>query len=367
MRRLWAILACGLLALPATPAALGAGPGTLAVDDKAAAFTPDGVAKAKGLMESASFQAPAHLTVMTGGDKDVPASLKVAFDAAKQTKDSAAGRKVVGDWAADAALQHPDKGVFVLVYTEGKSAFVYVKSDRTTDLRGFGREDDRKLEQQLAAAFKAGDKDQGLYEATAYVVDRLKNSTVPAKTATPAAGEPARNQRGGSNVSLGGLICFGLLAAGVVWLIFGVIRALTQPRGGYGPGGYGGGGYGGGGYGGGGGGFMSGMMGGLFGAVAGNYLYNNFMGGGSSLGASGMDSGGYGGAGGYPDASGGDGDYAGGSEGGGAGGFDDADAGAGGFDDGGGAGGFDDAGGGDWGGGGDSGGGDGGGGGGGDW
>ncbi len=340
MNKLWAMLACGLLAVPA----VAANPGTLTVEDRAKAFTADGLAKAKGLMESAEFLAPTHLTVVTGGDADVPAAYKADFDAARKNKDNKAGLRVLGNWAADEALKHADKGVFVLVWTEGNGVLTYVKADKTTDsARHFDAAADRELADLLAKEFKAGRKDQGLYEATAFVVDKLKNTTVPARTAQAAGGRAAPAKQGG--FSVGSLICFGLVAALGIWLVFGLIRAFTQPRGGYGPGG--GGGYGGGGYGGGGGGggFMSGMMGGLFGAVAGNYLYNSFTGGGSSLGASGMDGGGATGAGGYPDATGGDGDYAGGSEGG-AGGFDDAGG------DAGGAGGFDDAGGGDFGGGG---------------
>lgn len=356
MKKVLAMLACGLLAVPA----MAAGPGTLTVDDKAKAFTPDGVAKAKSLMESAEFQSPAHLVVVTSGDKDVPAAFKADLAAAKDKKDAKAGRKVVADWAADEALRQPHKGVFALVYAEGEAVLVTVKSDGTTDRRGFGEADDAKLRDLLVKEFKAGRKDQGLYEATAFVVDRLKNTTVPEKSAPAAGGGVAKAKAANGGFSVGSLICFGLLAALGIWLVFGLIRAFTQPRGGgYGPGGGGpGGGYGPGGYGGGGGGgFMSGMMGGLFGAVAGNYLYNSFAGG-SSLGATGTD-GGYGGeGGGLADAAAGDGDYAGGTEasggdfGGDAGGFDDAgggDFGGGGGDFGGGdAGGGDFGGGGDW-------------------
>ena len=374
MNKVLAALACGLLALPA----VAAGPGTLTVDDRAGAFTADGIAKAKGLMEAAEFGSPAHLVVVTGSTKDIPPAYKAGFDKAREAKDVKAGQRVLGDWAADEALKQPHKGVFVLIWTDGSGVMVHPKSDRSTDHRGFVEADDKKLADLLVKEFKSNEKDKGLYEATAFVVDRLKHTSAPTSPAATGGGRhavPAKANNGGYNV--GSLICFGLLAVLAIWLVFGLIRAFTAPRGGYGPGGgYGGpgGGYGGGGYGGGGGGggFMSGMMGGLFGAVAGNYLYNSFAGGGSHLGASGTDGGSYGGAGGLPDATAGDGDYAGGSEAG-AGDFGDAgggygDAGGGGDfggDDAGG--GYGDAGGGDYGGGGgDFGGGDSGGGGG-DW
>jgi uncharacterized membrane protein YgcG len=98
-------------------------------------------------------------------------------------------------------------------------------------------------------------------------------------------------------------ICVGIAALLALWLIVGIFRAVFSPNPGYGGGpgyragpgrggpGYGGGapgmggpGYGGGagysgggaGYGGGGGGFVSSLMGGMFGAAAGSWIYNRF-------------------------------------------------------------------------------------------
>ncbi len=231
--------------------------------------------------------------------------------------------------------------------------------------------------QAAGAANKKGEKeaaaesrDKALLDAVAYVRDNMAPAPTRPVVAAPAPGR--------SFLSMyGGWICLGLVALLVVWLIFGVIRGLSN-RGspGYGSGGGGGGGYGGGG--GGGGGFFTSMLGGMFGAAAGMWMYSHFFGGTTpSAGASGPMGGGadsnQSDVGQGSEGTGGD---AGGGDWGGGGDAGGGDAGAGG-DWGGGGGGGGDAGGGggDWGGGGgdagggggDWGGGGGGGGGGGDW
>src|SRR5262249_15110840 len=82
----------------------------------------------------------------------------------------------------------------------------------------------------------------------------------------------------GMNNSWVGWVCMIVAVLVVVWVIFAIIRAIIGMfSGGYG--GYGGGpGYGGG-YGYGGGGFFTGMLGGLFGSMAGMWIYNNMFGG----------------------------------------------------------------------------------------
>jgi uncharacterized protein len=344
MNTLFAVLATGLLA---------AGPGSLTVDDRAKAFTADGVRRAAGLLEAARLPADAHLFVLTAADAAVPAAFKDRFDAAKGKQDAEGGLAVLGEWLGEESLKVGKKGLAVLVYAEGKAVLVRVKADPTSEAAGrLTAADTRTLVGQLVADFKAGNRDLALYQAVGFVVDKLKTAPPAAAESNPAPAAAdnkpaAKAADGGYNV--GGIICVALVAMLGLWLVFGLVRAFTRPHTpppGYGQGAYGQpGGYGPGGYGGGGGGFMSGLMGGLFGAVAGNYLYNSFLGG-SSLGAT--DLGGATGAeGGLADAGAGDGNY-GGDYGGG------TDAGGGDF-----GGGYGDAGGGDFGGGyGDAGGGD---------
>jgi TPM domain len=259
-----------------------------------------------------------------------------------------------------------------------------VRVGKVTVKKVFTAADEEKLEKVLKESLKAGDLDGALLNSVNYVCERIAiNDPRPATTETNKAAAPpagqAHNPQDVNWVLWIVVIIVGLL---VFWIIIGIIRAITTPRmgpgygGGPGGGGYGGGGYGGGG--GGGGGFFSSLLGGMFGAAAGMWMYNSFFGGQShsSFGAGPTNTGGpVGGGGDYSQPQGTDvgqgsvggggdwGDDSGGKDGGGGGG----DWGGGDKDAGGGGGGGDWGGGGDAGGGGGGGGGDWGGGGGGDW
>ena len=116
--------------------------------------------------------------------------------------------------------------------------------------------------------------------ATNDVIAQLKNtSAVPSRgeRAGPPRPTPTAKKGGGTNIM--SYVCIGLAVLLGIWLVVGLIRAFT----------------GGGGVrrrvrrwrlGGGGGGFFPSLMGGLFGAAAGMYLYDSFMGGHSSASAS---------------------------------------------------------------------------------
>jgi uncharacterized protein len=214
--------------------------------------------------------------------------------------------------------------------------------------------------------FKKGDFDLGLAEGVAQIektllevkteaggtiTPKVVHTAAPARrglpgpTAPPVQHRPVNPQQGGAGImtlvwSVGGII--------LVMIVFRMIGAMMGGgnRGGYGaPGQMGGPGYGGGygGGGGGGGGFMSSLFGGIGGAMAGNWLYDQFSGrhrggnegyappaggeapptetgGGDWGGTAGDDGGDWGGGGG--DAGGGGGDWGGGGGDAGGGGGD---------------------------------------------
>lgn len=345
MNKVLSILAAAVLAggwlLPAATAAESAG--RMRVEDKAGAFTPDGIKKAEEAFANTSFQSPTHFTVVTVGENDVPAGKKADFEAAQKNPGKLAG-PFFRDWARELARAERERGVFTLVYLQGDKYFVDVVADRESDVhRNFTDQDARDVRDALIDGFRktkeTGDKaarDAALLAATNVVINQLKDTSAPeAGTASRTHSSDADTKRGGGT-NIMGYVCIGLAVLLGVWLVVGLIRAFT---------GGGGGGYGGGGYGGGGGGFFPSLMGGLFGAAAGMYLYDSFMGGHSSAAAS--------------DAAAGDAGDMGGAEDSGAGDFDaGAEAGGGDFGDAGGDFGGGDLGGGDVGGGGDFGGGD---------
>lgn len=280
-------------------------PGQMRVEDNAGAFTPEGVKKAERAFSGATFPSPTRFTVVTVGDKDVPESKKADFEAAK--KDRKQAGPFFSNWTRDLARKEREKGVFALVYSQGDKFFVDVITDRETDVyRHFSDSAARKLSEALQAGFreakgKPADQakaahDAALLAATNVVIDQLKNTSAP---------EPRNGKRadvanhGNAGKGIGGTsimswVCVGLVVLLGVWLVIGLIRAFTG--GGHGGGGYGpgGGGYGGGG---GGGGFFPSLLGGLFGAAAGMYMYDSFFGGhhaasaGDAMGAGGYDNG----------------------------------------------------------------------------
>ena len=243
----------------------------------------------------------------------------------------------------------------------------------------FSDDDRDHLGKILIDRFHAKQYDDGLLEAVRYVQSTLNRNDSSREAVPPPAGQrgpdtwsPYGGRRpaagmGGLSMGLGGCLCVGLVVVGVLALgamaVSALFRSFGRGPGGYGPGpgGYGGygpgpGGYGPGGYGGQGGGFLSSILGGLFGGAAGSWAYDRFFGGHSSpnqgswqtpndappSSAPASDDTSY--------TAGGGGDFGGGDSGGG-------DAGGGGDFGGGDAGGGDGGGGGDFGGGGDAGGG----------
>jgi uncharacterized protein len=191
------------------------------------------------------------------------------------------------DWARERARREGINGVYVLICKD--PGHVQVEVGNETKQKAFTTEDRDQLRDLFVRAFKANEHDKGLLDGVAYVRDTMKENLRErggAYAGGPVIGVPPG---GGGGLHLGSWV-LGLLCLGVVGLLIVValIRWLGRAGPGYGSGGYGpGGGYAGpapgyGGYGGGGGGFLSSLFGGLFGAAAGNWVYDRFFRGSSS-------------------------------------------------------------------------------------
>jgi uncharacterized protein len=325
-----ALLAAGWLASPALaekPAAKKAGVLHVYGNADTKLFSDDGIKRAESSMHGAQFEGGMMLTVDTY--HEVPASRKAEADRVKNDKGQ--WRSFMNNWALERAKDDKAKGIYILICQSPGG--VAVRSTKQTLDRGFSDSDAEKIQDSLIHAFRESRgkseserlriHDQALNDAVNYIVDDLKDTHVPVSATTKSD-----NKKPG--MSVGGWICLGLCILLGVWLVIGIIRALTGGGGGYGPGG---------GYGGGGGGFGSSLLGGLFGAMAGMWLYNSMFGGHHDMGSNdafagdgGGDAGGNAGADNWDD-------------GGGSAGGDGGDWGGGGGDMGGGGG--------DWGGGGD--------------
>lgn len=323
--------------------------GSMHVEDKAGVFTSGGIDAATSHFDSVTFKSRTHFSIVTRSG--VPELKKAEFEATKGT-DKAKLNLLFKEWAMELAKEHRESGVFVLIYIRGEKYFVKAIVDRAQDVyRSFTDADCTALEKKMFAAIDAAHKqtgdeakktcDSGLMDSTNYVVDQLKDTSLPEAKLHSSEEQHAKS----TGMSILGWVCIiGVVLLGV-WIVIALIRMMTGSVNGYG-GGYGG-------YGGGGGGmgFFGGMMGGMFGAMAGMYLYDQFTGGHHYQDNYGGDNSGGDNSGGAGTQDVGEGDWDGGGSGDGAGNWGDSGADTGGGGDWGGGGG-DTGGGGDWGGGG---------------
>jgi hypothetical protein len=205
-------------------------------------------------------------------------------------------RQAIDTLAERRAKEAGTEGVYFLLSKDDKVAsHVLVRGRYETHLPREARE---AVRDAMLGEFKSGKFDQGLLNAVKTLDRSLSSSPggvlrLRPDAAVPAPGVQRRANAEGGKSGLGTLIMIGLGIFGVL-LVVRVLGGLFgrssagypggmgmggMGRPGMGPGpGYGAPGYGGG-YGGrGGGGFFSGMLGGLGGALAGNWLYDQFSG-----------------------------------------------------------------------------------------
>jgi hypothetical protein len=264
-----ALLATGALALPVQANKASKQNGSLTVFDEAKLFTASGLDKAKAAMNSTTFDQ--GLTVTIDTYEKIPENKKGAYSDANK-------ERFFKEWAKELATSDKAKGIYVLVCRH--PGYVEVIADKRTRDRGFTHEDEMKLRDTLLTAFRDAAKemdeakqfamrDAGLHSAVSFVISDLKDTTAAAH----GTANTAKSGGGFLSGGIGSLICLGLFVLLGAWLVIGLIRAFSGGSGG-GPGG------------GGGGGFMSSMFGGLFGAMAGMYLYNSMFGAGGMFGGS---------------------------------------------------------------------------------
>jgi uncharacterized protein len=289
------LLAAGLALLAPAPSASASARG---IKDNANFFSPDGEKRANAIIDDIFTRHHAKEVLVETFEALPPDTTYEQF---------------VQQRFREARLN----GVYIVVVKQG--GHVSVRADSRTELL-FTDDVCKSVAQRLGNGMRTLGKapyDSALIEALQLVADTFQrgepkagaSGAAPQRSYPGAYPPPAVNNNRGSGSWLPsgimGWICLGV----GVWIIFALVRSIFASRsGGYGGGGPGyggmggGPGYGGGGYGGGyggGGGWGTSLLGGLFGAAAGSWLYDRFAHGGSSAyGAPPVDQGGYGGAGG---------------------------------------------------------------------
>lgn len=242
------------------------------VRDGAGFFKPETVARANEIIKEVEQRYKKDLLVET-----VPHVPERERQEATSSDPHVKDRFFV-DWADRRARDEGVNGIYVLITREPGHVEVAVGNRTRTE---FPDEERHRLVEILLNHFKKKEYDEGLLEAVRYV-----QSTLAAHTRVGGAPSAGSEHPGLSHETRGIEASWGLwhwLGLGLavlfgVWLLSAVVRALAggggQPGGYTGPGGSAG-------YGpaGPGGGFFPSLMGGLFGAVAGSWLYDRFFSG----------------------------------------------------------------------------------------
>jgi uncharacterized membrane protein YgcG len=199
---------------------------------------------------------------------------------------SAERRKAIDQLAVkrDKALR--DEGVYLLISKRDKVFSPVLIRERYE--AWLPKEKRNTIRDALHEEFKKGDYDAGLTRAVEMIEQALEKASVATPATKVPGALPRKAEAGQSTMATFVMILLAIVAVLVVLRVLGGLLSrsgnsgypgqmggMGMQRPGMGPGqGYYGGGYGGGG----GGGFFSSLMGGIGGAVAGNWLYDQFSG-----------------------------------------------------------------------------------------
>lgn len=203
-----------------------------------------------------------HKGILVETFKEIPADLKAGV----KLQDKAALDRFYEQWAVKQARLHAVNGVYVLIVKNPSHLQTEVGTD--TLRVAFTQADRAALVKLMLFKLGANQHDEALRDGVNFVANTMKshagsrprNGTAP----VPAASHPAQSSGGGM-----GWIIPAIVIGLVVWVVIGLFRALSGRMGGAPAMGQAGGG-------GGGGGFFSSLIGGMFGAAAGMWMYDQF-------------------------------------------------------------------------------------------
>ena len=199
----------------------------------------------------------------------IPEEIKQGVD----LTDEPALKKMFHQWTLKEAEQQKVNGIYILISREPAHLQIAVGGD--TQKKAFTLKDRDNLATLMLSKLRAKQNDEALSECVKFVSTtmaghaltstRVNNSSSP----TPASSATALPTE---QATPWGWIITAVIGIAAVWLIVGVVRSLMGGRGanagtGMMPGG-----------GGGGGGMFSSLLGGMFGAAAGMWLYDQFSG-----------------------------------------------------------------------------------------
>jgi hypothetical protein len=259
------------LALPLAVAVTIGSAGAASIHDRAGMFDAEAVREAEATLNQ--IERDSHIATTI------------------ETIDSLEGR-LLDAVAREHAGHSGAHGLFILIPRQDRKIVVLASQDYA---KAIPRERRIAIQDAFIEQFKAGKFDDGLKDGVQTVgrevaaakeemggkLRQASTPPVPFPRTAPVAGRPVGRPQGGEKFGLGSLLGIGLVILAVLMGIrllgrlfgggggYGAPAGPGMGRPGYGPGP---------GYGGGGGGFMSSLFGGIGGAMAGNWLYDQFSG-----------------------------------------------------------------------------------------
>ncbi len=204
--------------------------------------------------------------------KEIPAEIKQGVD----LTDKAAMSRMFEQWSVKQARQQKVNGVYILLSKEPAHLQIVVGNE--TQSKAFTLMDRDNLAAAMLGKLRKKQNDEALLEGVNFVSTTMAGHVaVRSRTSTAPIAAPSGNGGRAENSSPWGWLILVLLGAGAIWLVVGIFRSLSRGGGaaaspGMSPVS-------------GGGGFFSSLLGGMFGAAAGMWLYDQFSGHGSAFGA----------------------------------------------------------------------------------
>ena len=198
---------------------------------------------------------------------EIPEEIKQGVDL---TNKAAMGR-LFEQWTVKQAKQQKVNGVYILLSRE--PAHIQIVVGNETQNKAFTLMDRNNLSRLMLSKLRKKQNDEALLEGVNFVFTTMASHVIPnnrTNNVSSSSAVPAVHGEQTEQANSWGWIVIAVIGIGAIWLIVGIIRSVFGGRASTaGPGmspGYGGGG------------IFSSMLGGMFGAAAGMWLYDQFSG-----------------------------------------------------------------------------------------
>jgi uncharacterized membrane protein YgcG len=203
-----------------------------------------------------------HKDIAVETFKEIPADLKAGVN----VQDKTALNHLFQQWAEKQAKEKRVNGIYLLLVKEPAHLQALVGND--TQRLAFTVKDRDALVSLMLGKLRAQQKDEALRDGVNFIFATMKSHTNPrAHTGTAPAPVTSHPSEPSGTSGGWGWVIPAIVIGLVVWVVIGLFRALSGRMGGGSAMGQAGGG---------GGGFFSSLIGGMFGAAAGMWMYDQF-------------------------------------------------------------------------------------------